>query len=325
MKNIIKAIEDEIRKSKVIGIFSHQNADGDALGSIFVMQSILNRLGKITYLYTDTPYFPENLSFLNSQKYINKKRDIKFDLVISLDCSNLERLGEFVDLYKTCDNTINIDHHQDNTNFAKLNYVIGGASSNCEILFGMLSNFKNTLSIFPLTKRECEFMLVGILTDSARFKYSSTSANTLLVASKLLEMGRININELVTPLFDEISFEKYNVNKLAYQNTTFYEGNKLAITLITNKEYREINADYSYAKDVSQYVLAVNTIIACAIISEDDRGNFHISFRSKGDIDVSKCAMVFGGGGHVNASGCKLRGKPDDVKNKVLNALKTIL
>jgi len=228
-------------------------------------------------------------------------------------------------LFSTAKNSINIDHHNDNTKYAKINYVVGGASSNCEVLFDILSDFTMFKSGVKLTKDEYKYLLVGILTDSGRFKYSSTTSNTFKIVAKILDLSGININEIVTPLFDEISIKKFLVNKLAFNNTIFYEGNKIAITLITNSEYIDIGADYSYAKDVSQYILSVKSIVACAIISEDPKGNYHISYRSKGDIDISKCAATFGGGGHKNASGCRLRGTPDEVRNRVLKTLRDVL
>jgi len=325
MNKIVEEIERSINDSSVIGVFGHQNADGDAVGSIMMMASFLRGLGKKVYVYTDTPFFPENLKFLNVEQNLDEDVDVQIDLAIALDTATFDRLGIYSTLFASAKNSINIDHHSDNTKYAKINYVIGGASSNCEILFDLLSQFCMFKNGIHLTKVECMYLLVGILTDSGRFKYSSTTANTFYVAGKLLELSGLNINDIITPLYDEISINKFNVNKLAFNNTIFYEGNKLAVTLITNSEYIDIGADYSYAKDVSQYILAVKSIIACAIISEDPKGNFHISFRSKGDVDISKCAAVFGGGGHKNASGCRLRGNPEEVRNKVLKALRNIL
>ena len=318
-------IQNQIKQANKIALFTHQNADGDAVGSVFAMKAVLESLGKEVFCFSDSEIYPENLDFLKPQKVFNNCIVKGADLAIALDCAEKERMGKFSPIFDACKKTINIDHHNGNGNFAQTNLINTKVGSCCEIVFDLLCHKQGSQQFCNLSTDICKFLMTGIITDTGRFKYSSVSAQTLNTASKLLSVGNFNINELTTPLFDEMSMTKFNVNRLAMQKAQFFADNQVALVFLSYADLKAIDADFSFAKDLSQFVLAIKSVKACAIVSEDEKHIFYVSFRSKGDLDISQCAKVFGGGGHKNASGCRLTGHPETVKEKVIKAMTDVV
>ena len=315
LNTALKALKD----SNTICIYSHINVDCDAMGSSLALKEGLELLGKKVDVFVNSN-FPNNFSFYGDLSYINQKTiEGKYDLVVCLDCVNESRLGKYKFSYKKgIKNSLNIDHHLSNENYCKINYVIN-ASSTAEILFDVLKELKIMFTPFM-----CKCLISGIVTDTGRFSHS-TSVKTFNIVAKLLKYGNLTMEDIINPLFNSMKMEVFYLLQKAYQTIEFYSDNKLAIIMLSNSDFKETGATLDDTDIFPDIPLQLENVQFAILASEDDKGYFRVSLRSKGDISARKVAESFGGGGHLNASGCKIFGGFDEVKDKLINSTIEIL
>ncbi|MBR7172495.1 MAG: bifunctional oligoribonuclease/PAP phosphatase NrnA [Clostridia bacterium] len=303
-----------IRESNNISIYTHINTDCDALGSSLALREALKQMGKNADVYVNSN-FPNNFKFYGDLSFVNHKTvEGKYDLAICLDSATEGRLGKYKFTYrKGVKNTLAIDHHQlSNENFCKVNFV-KEASSTSEILFELLISMK-----VKLTKYICKCLISGILTDTGRFTHS-IKPKTLFVVSKLLKYGELKMEEITTPLFNSMTFEVFNLMQLAYDKIEFYSDKRLAMIMFSNEDFKKTSTTINDVDAFPDIPLQLECVKFAILASEDDKGYFRVSFRSKGEISAKDVAESFGGGGHLNASGCKIFGTFEEVKEKLLS------
>ena len=180
----LEEIAKRILRAKRIAIFTHMRPDGDAFGSSLALAYAVRALGLQAEVCVETD-IPSNLSFLNGIDEVKKSPQSDYDLLITVDCSELTRLGALTDEFgramrKQVD-TVNIDHHISNTRYAKFNFV-RECSANC-------MNIANLIEYLgaPLDKATAEYLLVGLLTDSGNFAHDDVNGETLNLAAKLVD------------------------------------------------------------------------------------------------------------------------------------------
>ena len=306
--------------ANTISIYAHINTDCDAVGSSLVLKEALTQLGKKVDVFVHSE-FPTNFDFYGDLSFYNKKlAGEQYDLAVCLDTATESRLGKYKFLYrKNLKNTLAIDHHHlSNDMFCKFNYILN-SSSTCEILFDIISELK-----VKFTPYICKCLLSGIITDTGKFMHSATD-RTFEVVGKLLSFGNLKIEEITQPLLNSIKMETFDLIKQAYNNMEFYSDGKLAILMFKHSDFVEMRVSMEDTSIISEIALQVKSVQFSILASEDDKGYFRVSLRSKGDISAQKVAECFGGGGHKNASGCKIFGEFDEVKQKLLDsALSTL-
>lgn len=303
-----------IKESNNVSIYTHINTDCDALGSSLALREALIQMGKKADVYVNSN-FPNNFKFYGDLSFVNHKTiEGKYDLAICLDSATEGRLGKYKFTYrKGVKNTLAIDHHQlSNENFCKVNFV-KESSSTSEILFELLISMK-----IKLTKYMCKCLISGILTDTGRFTHS-IKPKTLFVVSKLLKYGEFKMEEITTPLFNSMTFEVFNLMQLAYDRIEFYSDKQLAMIMFSNEDFKKTSTTINDVDAFPDIPLQLECVKFAILASEDDKGYFRVSFRSKGEISAKDVAESFGGGGHLNASGCKIFGTFEEVKERLLS------
>ena len=311
MNNKVIALLGE---SKNISIYSHINTDCDAIGASLALREVLLSMGKCVDVFVNSD-FPSNFSFFGDLSFINDKTCTeKYDLVICVDCATEGRLGKFKYTYrKGVKNTLCIDHHTlSNERYCRTNYI-KEASSTCEILFDIFSQ----MNVF-ITEKIAKYLLAGILTDTGKLTHSATT-KTFNIVSKLLKFGKIRIEDITLPLFNSMTINVFNLIKKAYEKIEFYADKKLAIIMFSQEDYKETKTKLDDIDAIPDIPLQIEDVKFCIVASEDDQGYFRVSFRSKGELSARAVAETFGGGGHLNASGCKIFGSFDEIKDKLLN------
>lgn len=306
---------DLLLSSTKVSIYAHINTDSDAIGSSLALREALIQLGKQVDVFVHSD-FPSNFEFYGDLSFYNKKQfGGKYDLAVCLDTATENRLGKYKYFYrKNIKNTLAIDHHHlSNENYCKYNYI-QDASSTCEILFDILKDLK-----IKFTNTICRNLLSGIITDTGKFMHSATS-KTFDVVGKLLKFGNLKIEDVTLPLLNAISIETFNLIRQAYNQMEFFADNKLAFLMFRNCEFEKLGVSIDDTSIISEIALQIKTVQFSILASEDDKGYFRVSFRSKGDISAKQVAEIFGGGGHVNASGCKIFGNFDDVKQRLIDS-----
>ncbi len=298
-----------------VSIYAHINTDCDAMGSSLALREALLSMGKKVDVFIHSK-FPENFKFYGDISFINKKSCDSYDLAVVLDLPNESRLGKYKFYYRRgVKTTLCIDHHfEANEKFCNFNYV-KQISSTSELLFDVFNKLK-----IKFTPSICRNLISGILTDTGRFMHNTTE-DTLLVISKLLKLGNLNLSDIISELFNQMSMPVFNMLKLAYKKIEFFANNKLAIIMFSHNEFIENGVTLDDLDAIPDLPLQLESVQFAILSSEDDKGYFRTSLRSKGDVSARAVAEYFGGGGHYNSSGCKIFGEYAEVKQKLVDAV----
>ena len=294
------SIFDRIKNANDITIFAHAKTDGDAIGSALAFFYYVKELGKNANLVVDS-VIPSNIAWLPGIENFNTKKVNGGDLAIVVDSATLDRLGRNKFKLAKFNYSILIDHHQDCERFAKMNLVKPGYSSTAEYIYDLFVKYDQNISLSVARN-----LLVGILTDSGGLKYNSATPDTFRKVASLLEITNESIDKYSVPLFQSLPYNVFMLKKYAYDHVKFYCDNQIAIFELPYELLQEFNIDITDTKIVLEIGQSLETTKIIASICEAEKGTNYVSFRSKGNIDVNEIAATFGGGGHVQASGCKI-------------------
>ncbi len=301
---------EKIEAAEKIAIAGHVRPDGDCVGSCMGLYNYI----KDNYPSKDVNVYMEDIG--NAFSYIARMDEVKHeyngevaDLVILLDVSDVARIGVIGELFEKSDNTICIDHHISNPGLAKENVIEPQASAACQVIYKLIDEEK-------ISKSVAEALYTGIIHDSGVFKYSSTSAETMNIAGKLMEKG-IDFQSIIDDGFYAKSYvQNHILGKALMESILFFDG-KCIFTVIsqTDMEFYGVSSN-----DLGGIVeqLRLTEGVECAIfLYETDHLTYKVSLRSKKYLDVNKVAGYFGGGGHVRAAGCVMKGTSHDVINNL--------
>ena len=293
-------ILEEINKAKTIVILTHENPDGDAIGSSLALYNALKSYGKNPDVII--PEYSRTFEFLPGTSEIKKESSIeKYDLAISLDCATIKMLNGFAKYFENAKTKIAIDHHGTNTMYADLNFVNPDAPACAQILIVILNYFH-----IEITKDIGTCILAGIITDTGGFKYSGVTAETFEFVAWLLNKG-VNVSSVYRKVLLTRSNSNFELNRIASDRLQFFEDGKIAFTYITKADEDKVNAetgDHEGIVDIGRDIEGVEVSI---FIREVPEKGLKISLRSNEYVNVSDVALLFGGGGHPRAAGCNMR------------------
>ncbi|WP_459482407.1 DHH family phosphoesterase [Clostridium saccharoperbutylacetonicum] len=303
----IKDIKEEILLSKRIGLSFHTSPDGDAIGSALGLLNALRCLGKDSYIIS-RDVIPDNLSYLPLANDIDGSTvepKANTDLVIILDCGNVERIS--ADLTNYNGKVINIDHHISNDKYGFINYIDVTAAATCEIIYLLVKELgfylKNEIDNQKSHVEIGSAIYTGIVTDTGSFRHSNVTKRTHNIVAELVEFG-VNSSKIHSNLFDNKPFEKVKLMGHVLSDIKLVLNNKVAVLEIEKKTLEEFNLLNTDTSDVLSVGLGIKGVEVCLLLKEVDDG-VKASLRSKNDIDVRKVAEVYGGGGHIKAAGVK--------------------
>ncbi len=313
---VLDKIIDKIQKSRKIAIFNHINPDGDAHGSAFGLKLALIEMGKQAEVF-----IRQGDDLTKEYKAVKgtKSSGLEIsdcDLLIAVDCADIERLGEFSDVFKG--NTVAIDHHITHKPFADTSLVVADAPATGEIIFDIVK----ALGV-KLTYDIAYNIYLAIVCDTGNFRYSSTTPKTHIVAAELLSTG-INFADMTKLLFDTKSVEYLKMYKEGIERLELYGNGRIALLSFTEDDFK--NAGISEA-DADGIVNLPNSVQGTAVgvyIRQRDDG-FKVSLRSNGALNVAEIAAEFGGGGHKSASGFSMKMSLEQTKIAVVEKLMTAL
>ncbi len=310
LEDEFKKLADVIHTANTFFLAGHLNPDGDTIGSMLAIWSVLKRMGKKVTIFSQDPV-PQNLNFLpNTCHIISKQPRRKFDAAILLECSTPSRGGNLEPVLKKCGTVVNIDHHKTSEFYGNINIVESTASSTAEIVYRLFYSMK-----IEINKQEATYLYVGMVTDTGRFMYSATSARTLEVASRLMATGFkfYRINEFI---FSTKPKEHLKILGRAMESLEFRAGGKLALITITKKDFMDYGANPEHTEGIINYGLMPHSVQVVVMFREEE-SRVNVTFRSKGLLDVALVAKHFGGGGHKQASGCKLQASLAEAQESV--------
>jgi len=303
-KNDLGSVADAIREHDRFLITTHENPDGDALGSILAAKLALEALGKdaIMYLYGQVP-LPAEYGFMDMH---DLRRELPDDaderVLLALDCANESRLGrDYAELLERSPLIVDIDHHHDNTRFGTINVIVPDASSTGEIVRDLLR-----LLDIDLTPEIAEALYIALVTDTGRFQYTNTTPRALRLAAELVEAGA-NLQRVFQGVYESVEFAKLKLLARALERAEVYDGGRLVISYLLRNDFLEVGAVEPYSEGIIDYLRAVEGSDMAVLIREPPtRGGpkHRVSLRSRSDeLDVSVIARKAGGGGHRQAAG----------------------
>ncbi len=315
---ISEKVFEALYSSKKVAIFTHMRPDADALGSSCAMKMYLEKLGKSADIYVDAEDISLNYNFIKGVNKVNTPSLREYDTAIALDCADFGRLGKYGQMYNSIDVRLNIDHHITNDNFGQINCVFN-TSSTGEIVFTI---FK-AMHVSP-NKDIATALYSAVASDTGCFQHGNTNAHTHKVAGQLFRY-KIDINKANYYLFKRRSWGQIMLLQTALKNLRLYLDGKLAIMYLKASNFKECDVGTNESFGLVDYCVNIEKVEVGILISEIKPNLFAVSIRGKGNVDCSKLAMVFGGGGHPDAAGCNIFGTCNSVINKLIRATRKYL
>ena len=297
----VAAVADAIRSHDRFLLVTHENPDGDALGSILALKLALDQLGKdsVMYLYGDAP-LPVEYAFMPLDELRRRlPDDWRERVLIAVDCANDTRIGPEPEPLDGAPLVLDIDHHHDNTRFGQLNLIVPNASSTGEVLRDVFAQLG-----VELTPEIAEALYIALVTDTGRFQYSNTTAKALRLAAELVEAGA-DVHAIFRRVYETVQFAKLKLLARALERAQIYDGGRLVVSYLLRNDFTDIGAAEAYSEGIIDYLRAVEGADMAALIREPRDGPARrISLRASNDeLDVSAIARKWGGGGHRQAAG----------------------
>ena len=306
-------IAEAIRKHDRFLVTTHENPDGDALGSLIAMTLALRELGKdaAMYLFGEVP-IPKEYEFMEFADLLRGSNpDVTDRVVVAVDAANERRLGPEKDLLEKAPFVIDIDHHHDNTRFGDVNLIVGSASSTGEILRDVFQQLG-----VELTPEIAEALYIAVVTDTGRFQYANTSAKSLRLAADLVEAGA-DVHRVFQGVYENVAFAKLKLVARALENAKVFDGGRVIVSHLERSDFDKAGAEEPYSEGIIDYLRAVEGAEIAALIREPPTQNGptrRVSLRTTTEgIDVSQIARKSGGGGHKQAAGFSSEASVDEI------------
>ena len=294
----------ELRGADKLIVVTHENPDGDALGSLIAMQGILSAIGKDCLMFIaerELP-LPEEYNWFPLEGLVSQPpADVDERTIVFLDCGNVER-NPAEAFRRPGMHILDIDHHHDNTRFGTVNLVVPEASCTAEIVWDLMGE----LDVTP-TLTVAEALYVGLITDTGRFMYENTGRRAHLMAADLIDAG-VDVHDVYRRVYEDVPYGKLALLARGLANVERYDNGRLTLTALTATDFSDSDAEESYSEGVVDHLRAVQgTEVAALVrdrIGDGVAGLRKVSLRSGNDrIDVSAIARAQGGGGHRQAAG----------------------
>ena len=315
----LDSILEEINKAESIVILTHENPDGDAVGSSLALYNALKEIGKNADVII--PEYSRCFQFLPGTENIKKESNIEnYDLAISLDAATIKMLSTWAHYFENAKCSIVIDHHGTNTMYGDINFVNPDSPACAQILIVLLNYFN-----IEITKDIGTCILTGIITDTGGFKYSGTNVETFEFVAELLNKG-VNVSKIYRRVLETTTRTSFELRRIAETRLEFLFDNKVTFTYITLDDEESVHSETGDHEGIVNIGKCIEDVEVSIFVRElkDNRG-WKVSLRSNEYVNVSDVALLFGGGGHPRAAGCNIQGDMNTVKEKIINEVKAYL
>jgi bifunctional oligoribonuclease and PAP phosphatase NrnA len=306
----VQRIAEAIRSRQQFVLSSHARPDGDSIGSQLALVYALRDLGKTAIAVNADAAPPPLMQFPGVQEIVIAAAvDRGFDAAIIMECGDLARTGvsgldrSFV---------INIDHHPGNTGYGAINWFDAGAAACGEMVFDLVRELGA-----ELTPDIATHVYIAILTDTGSFHYSNISPRTFDICRQCVEAG-IDPPAIARAIFDSNNLGRLKLFGAVLSDMQIDKSGRIAIVYVDHAMARAAGGTYEDTEGLVNLPLTVKEIEAVVFFKQEKDGEYRVSLRSKGDIDIGAVAKEYGGGGHKNAAGCTVRGNIDDLRRSLV-------
>jgi phosphoesterase RecJ-like protein len=300
----LDAVVEELRSAQKFLLTTHENPDGDALGSLLGMHGLLRQLGKDSCMFLAADEFPLPWEYRDMPLDEVKNEppaDLDARTVVFLDCGNIDRMP--VDfLQRDGVHIVNVDHHHDNTRFGTVNLVDSRASCTAEIVWDLAKELGA-----EITPAIGDALYVGLVTDTGKFMYTNTSPRSHRMAAELIEAG-VDAHAIYRRLYEELPFARLQLLSRALNAIERFDEGVVTATSLTRADFEETGAVETDSEGIVDHLRSVQgtkvAVLVRELLAEDRSGVRKVSLRSTdGAVDVSRIARGLGGGGHRQAAG----------------------
>ena len=316
---MISEIITAINEGQNFLITAHVRLDGDALGSELALYLMLRGLGKNVVVYNQD-HTPERYRFMPAaQNIVHDINNIEqYDVCIVLDCSELARVGDEAENIGKIKKLINIDHHVSNNGFCSLKMLDAQASSTGELLFRLMREMHVNMS-----RDICTNLYAAIITDTGNFRYSNTRKETFWAAGDLVENGA-DPQWISEYIYENDSPARLKLLAKALETLSLDLKNKVGSLVVTQKALQETGASWELTEGFVDIPRTVRGIEVSVLYTQRGDNNYKLSLRSKADVNVENVAKKFGGGGHIHASACWMKGDIESIKSQIIKAIREL-
>lgn len=319
LSNSTSEIRSILEASQRVLVVSHIDPDGDALGTQLAFGPYLRSLGKDVYLVRDSE-IPDKYRFLPGVDKIvldgSLPADLKIDTGLVLECPNLKRAGSAAQRLTNGVKIINIDHHQDSSEYGNVNWIDTGASSVGEMAYEYFEAVG-----FEVDADVATCLYTAILTDTGRFRFASTSPRTMAIAGDLIARGA-DPREICDYVYYDMQPSTMLLTGKVLNTLEYHNNGRVCLLILTKEMLTEAGADESDSDGLVDFTLFTRGVTTGALLKEIDETTTKVSLRSCDGVNVADIASRFGGGGHFNAAGCRLPLPLDQAKREILRLLR---
>ncbi len=285
-------------------LVTHENPDGDALGSLVAMQQILTRLGKDSAMFmaAEEMPLPYEYRFFNLDGLVTvMPDDVESRTTVFLDCGNIDR-NPAHELKRPGAHILNVDHHHDNTRFGSVNWVDSEASCTAEMVWDLMRD----LGVEP-SPTIAEALYVGLVTDTGKFMYENTGTRAHVMAAELIDAG-VDVHGIYRRLYEGIPYGKLELLARGLAHVERYDDGRLTLSHLSVRDFEETRAEENFSEGVIDHLRSVKGTAVAALVRDRlngaNAGLRKVSLRASDDrVDVSRIARAQGGGGHRQAAG----------------------
>jgi phosphoesterase RecJ-like protein len=313
----LQAVAEALRAHDRFLVVTHENADGDALGSLLAMTLALRQLGKDVEMFlTGNSPVPQEYGFMQLDGLLRElPTDAGERVLVAVDCAKADRIGPDSAPVERTKLVIDIDHHHDNTRFGSVNLIVPDASSTGEVLRDVFAELG-----VEITPEIAEPLYIALVTDTGRFQYTNTTPKSLRLAAELVEAGA-DVHAVFQQVYESVEFAKLKLLARALDRARVLEGGRIVVSHLVRTDFAEVGAVEPYSEGIIDYLRAVEGAELAVLIREpprDDGPVRRVSLRASIDeLDVSAIARLFGGGGHRQAAGFSSEKSIDEITELV--------
>lgn len=304
-------IKKKVSTAHTIAISGHKNPDGDCVGACLGLCAYLKEQYPDKQVDVYLEPIKESFTFLAHAEQIRQEKRIDgaYDLYFALDCSEPERLHHFLPYFEEAKYKICIDHHFTNKGFGDLCIVDAKAAAASEILAALLPYEAISLSC-------AQALYMGIVHDTGVFKHTNTTRRTMELAGALLDKG-VHSEDIIDRTFFRKTYVQNQILGRALSQSILLLQGKVIFSVITRKDFAAYGIDTNDLDGVIDQLRVTEGIVCAILLYETEEGDYKVSMRANGNVDVSRIAQMFGGGGHVKAAGCNVHGEPRDIVSNI--------
>lgn len=301
----LKGCEDAV-------ILTHQSPDGDCIGAGFALKDLLEALGKRSRVLCSDE-FPKRYDFMTS---VGSGEEFEPKTVIAVDIADPQLMGN---LRETYGNKVQlcIDHHISNIGYAEKTLLNAGASATCELIYELADAMK-----IQMSDHCAACIYTGIATDTGCFKYECTTARCHEIAAELMKSHKLKYAKINREMFDVKSIGRLKMERIVTDLMEYYLDNRLTMICITSDILNEQHVDANDLDGCASIPLQVEGVEVGVTIKEKSENEYKVSMRSANDVNVSAICQTLGGGGHIKAAGCLVKGTLEEVKAAVVEAVR---